>query len=133
MGGTIALISRAGLVSKASDGKLEANMAAEVETLGALFATDTGKISEASVAEGTGDKAEGAGGKAEGAGGKAEGAGGKLGGKEADVTLGVLALTGSKDDGNSGKLEDTVGKEGVMLGYCIGCCIDEGIDKPGGG
>ena len=76
MGGTIALISRAGLVSKASDGKLEANMAAEVETLGALFATDTGKISEASVAEGTGDKAEGAGGKAEGAGGKAEGAGG---------------------------------------------------------
>ena len=114
MGGTIALISRAGLVSKASDGKLEANMAAEVETLGALFATDTGKISEASVAEGTGDKAEGAGGKAEGAGGKAEGAGGKLGGKEADVTLGVLALTGSKDDGNSGKLEDTVGKGWVF-------------------
>ena len=46
----------------------------------------------------------------------AEGAGGKLdGGKEADVILGILALAGSKDDGNSGKLEDTLGKEGVKL------------------
>ena len=133
MGGTIAFISGPEMVS---DGKLAANMAAEVETMGASFVTDTGKISEASVTEGTEDKAEdaedredGAGGKADGAGAKAEGAGGK----EADVILGILALTGSKDDGNSGKLEDTVGKEGVMLGYCIGCCIDEGIDKPGGG
>ena len=118
MGGTIAFISGPEMVS---DGKLAANIAAEVETLGALFVTDTGKFSEASVAEGTGDKAEdagdradGAGGKADGAGGKAEGAGGKLdGGKEADGILGVPALTGSKDDGNSGKLEDTVGKGGV--------------------
>ena len=138
MGGTIAFISGPEMVS---DGKLAANMAAEVETMGASFVTDTGKISEASVAEGAGDKAEdegdradGAGGKADGAGAKAEGAGGKLdGGKEADVILGILALAGSKDDGNSGKLEDTVGKGGVKLGYCIGCCIDEGIDKPGGG
>ena len=151
------------MVREVSDGKLAAKLTAEVETLGALFVTDTGKISEASVAEGTGDKAEGArgkaegalgkvegaGGKAEGAGGKAEGAAGKedgaggkadgAGGKaegaegnEAEVTLEILVLTGSKDDGNSGKLEDTVGK-GLKLGYCIGCCIDEGIDKPGGG
>ncbi|RDX87510.1 hypothetical protein CR513_31012, partial [Mucuna pruriens] len=94
-------------------------MAAEVETLGALFVTDTGKISEVSAAEGTGDKVEGAGDKAEGAGDKAEGAGGKA--------------VGSKDGGNSGKLEDTAGKEGLKLGYCIGCCMDEGIAKPGGG
>lgn len=132
-----------------------AKLTAEFETLGALFVTDTGKISEASVAEGTGDKAEdawgkaegargkaegavgkveGAGGKAEGAGGKADGAGGKVDGAEGneDVTLEILELTCSKDDGNSGKLEDTVGI-GLKLGYCIGCCIDEGIDKPGGG
>jgi len=109
MGGTIAFISGPELVSEVSVGKLAANMVAEVETLGVLFVTDAGKISEASVAEGAGGKAEG---KADGAGGKAEGAGGKLdGGKEADVTLGVVVLTGSKDDGNSGKLEVTVGKE----------------------
>lgn len=116
MGGTIAFISGPELVSEVSDGKLAANMVAEVETLGILFVTDAGKISEASVAEGAGGKAEGkadgAGGNAEGARGKAEGAGAKLdGGNEADVTLGVVVLTGSKDDGNSGKLEDTVGKE----------------------
>jgi len=120
MGGTIAFISGPELVSEVSDGKLAANMVAEVETLVVLFVTDTGKISEASVAEGAGGKAEGkvdgAGGKAEGkvdsAGGKAEGAGGKLDeGKTADIALGVVVVTVSNDDGNSGRLEDTGGKE----------------------
>lgn len=122
----MAFISAAELVKGVSDGKLAARVTAGSETFGALFVADTGKVSEASVA--------GAGGKVEGAGGKAEGAGGKFdGGKEADVTLGVLLLTGSKEDGNSGKLEDPVGKERLKLGYCIDCCTDEGIDKPGGG
>jgi len=80
-------------------------MVGEVETLSVLFVTDTGKISEASVAEGAGGKVDGAGGKAEGAGGKLDG------GKEADITLGVVVLTGSSDDGNSGRLEDTAGNE----------------------
>lgn len=132
----MAFISGPELVNKVNDGKLAASTAAEVETVSALFVTDIGKISEASAAEGTWDKLEGAGDKLEGTEDKADGPGGKAegaGGKEADVTLGVLVLTGSKDDGNSGKLEDTAGKEGLKLGYCIGCGIDEGIDKPGGG
>jgi hypothetical protein len=123
------------------DGKLAASATVEVEIMGALLVTETGKFSVSSVAEGSGVKAEGAGDKAEGAGereegagDKADGAGGKFDrGKEADVTLEeVLVLKGSKgskDDGSSGKLEDTVGKERLKLGYCIGC----GIDKPGGG
>jgi hypothetical protein len=116
------------------DGKLAASATVEVEIMGALLVTDTGKFSVSSVAEGSGVKAEGAGEREEGAGDKADGAGGKSDrGKEADVTLEeVLVLKGSKgskDDGSSGKLEDTVGKERLKLGYCIGC----GIDKPGGG
>lgn len=134
IGGTVAFISGPELVNKFSDGKLAASVAAEVESLGALFATDTGKISEGSAAEGAGDKIEGAGDKVEGTEDKAEGAGGKAEdarGKEADVTLGALVFTGSKDDGNSGKLEDTAGKEGLKLEYCIGgrskdCCCKFG-------
>ncbi|MGR2462846.1 hypothetical protein ACUX4R_28735, partial [Salmonella enterica] len=73
-------------------------------------------------AEGARGNAEGAGDNAAGAGGNAEGAGGKFNrGKEADVTLVVLVLAGSKEDGNSGKLEDTAGEERLKLGYCIGC------------
>jgi hypothetical protein len=116
------------------DGKLAASATVEVEIMGALLVTETGKFSVSSVAEGSGVKAEGAGEREEGARDKADGAGGKSDrGKEADVTLEeVLVLKGSKgskDDGSSGKLEDTVGKERLKLGYCIGC----GIDKPGGG
>lgn len=102
------------------DGKLAASATVEVDAFGALLFTETGNISEASVAEGAGDRAEGAGdkaeggagAKAEGAGAKADGAGGKFDiGKDEDVTLGVLVLKGSKDDGSSGKLEDTAGNE----------------------
>jgi hypothetical protein len=141
IGCTKAFIPGPVLVNGAMDGKLAASATVEVEIMGALLVTETGKFSVSSVAEGSGVKAEGAGDKAEGAGereegagDKADGAGGKFDrGKEADVTLEeVLVLKGSKgskDDGSSGKLEDTVGKERLKLGYCIGC----GIDKPGGG
>jgi hypothetical protein len=134
IGCTKAFIPGPELVNGVMDGKLAASATVEVEIMGALLVTDTGKFSVSSVAEGSGVKAEGAGEREEGAGDKADGAGGKSDrGKEADVTLEeVLVLKGSKgskDDGSSGKLEDTVGKERLKLGYCIGC----GIDKPGGG
>jgi len=116
-GGTIAFISRLDVVIGANDCKLAATVATGSRTVGALFGTETGKVSEASVAEGAGGKVDGI----------------FNGGKDVDVTLGELELAGTKDVGNSGKCEDPEGKEGLKLGYCICCCIDEGIDNPGGG
>lgn len=114
--GTTAPISGPPLEKGVRDGKLAACEAAEREIVGALFGTDTGKVSGANVAEGAGGKVDGRFDR----------------GTEVDVKLGELVLTGSNVDGNSGKFEGPVGKEGLKLGNCIGCCIDEGIGKPGG-
>lgn len=115
--GTAAFTSGPALVKGASDGKLVASVTAGSDTVGALFGTDTWKVSGASVAEGAGGNIDGR----------------FDGGAEVDVILGELVPTGRKDGGNSGKFEGPVGKEGLKLANCIGCCIDEGIDKPGGG
>ena len=130
-GGTTALISGPPFVKGVSDGRLAATVTAGSETAGALFGTDTGKFSGARVAEGAGGKVD------ERFDGGIE-VDGKIderfgGGIEVDVALAELVLAGSKADGNSGKFEGPVVKEGLKLGNCIGCCIDEGIDKPGGG
>lgn len=115
--GTAALMSGPPLVKGVSGGNLAASVTAGSDTVGALFGTDACKVSGASVAEGAGGKVDGR----------------FDGGIEVDVILGELVPTGRKADGNSGKFEGPVGKEGLKLGNCIGCCIDEGIDKPGGG
>lgn len=117
IGGTITFISGLNVVIGFSDGKLAANVDAGSRTVGALFGTDAGNVSEANEAEGAGGKVDGR----------------FTGGKEADVILGELELAGSNDGCSSGIFEDPEGKEGLKLGYCIGCCIDEGNDKPGGG
>lgn len=135
IGGIVAFISRLEATEGVSDGKLVASVLAASETVGVMFGTDTGKVSEGNVAEGTGGNVD-----ARFTGGKVDArfTGGKVdarfgGGKELDVTIGELELGGSKDGGSSGNVEDPVGREGLKLGYCIGCCIEEGIDKPGGG
>lgn len=45
---------------------------------------------------------------------------------------------GNKGEGDSnidegGKLEDPEGKDALTAGYCIVCCMEGGIDNPGGG
>lgn len=35
--------------------------------------------------------------------------------------------------GEVGKLEDPEGKDALVAGYCRVCCMEGGIDKPGGG
>lgn len=92
-------------------------MSAESDTVGALFGNKACKVSGASVVEGAGGKVDGRFGE----------------GVEVDVIVGELVPTGRKAGGNSAKFEFPVGKEGLKLGNCICCCIDEGIDKPGGG
>ena len=66
------------------------------------------------------------------------GAGGRLEGKEVFVELSGLVLVGSKGNENSGRFEPgifeaPVGKDGLKVGYCIGCCTAGGIASPGGG
>lgn len=55
------------------------------------------------------------------------------GGTTVEVKLGELLLPESKGDGTSGCFGAPVGKDALMLGYCIDCCKDGGIDRPGGG
>lgn len=40
---------------------------------------------------------------------------------------------GDSNKGEAGKWEDPEGKDAVIAGYCIVCCREGGIDKPGGG
>lgn len=115
--GAAALISGPPLLKGVSDGKLAAGVTAESDTVGALFGNDTCEFSGANVAEGAGGKVDGRFDE----------------GVEVNVILGELEPTGRKAGGNSAKFEVPVDKEGLKLGNCIGCCIDEGIDKPGGG
>jgi len=112
--GTIAFISRLDVAKGARDGKLELCVTAgRPELGGALLGTEFPNVSEASVAEGTRGRVDGA--------------------KELRLKFRELELAGGIGDGTSGKFEAPVGKEALKLGYCIGCCIEEGIDSPGGG
>lgn len=112
--GTIAFISGLDIVKGARDGKLEPNaIAGRPELGGALLSTEFPNVSEVSVTEGTGSRVDGA--------------------KELELKFTELKMGGGKEDGSSGKFEAPVGKEALILGYCIGGCSEEGIDSPGGG
>lgn len=125
-GGTIALIAELEVIRGESDGKLVFGVATGRAALGALLGNELGNVSKASVAEGTGGREDD-----------------KIddevdGSKELGVKLWELAPVGSKGDGASGKFEpwifeDPVGKGALKLEYCIGCCIEGGMDSPGGG
>ena len=117
IGGTAEFISGLEVAKGDRDGKLPGSVPAGSETVGTLLVTEAGKVSEDNEADGAGGKVDG----------------GFVDGKEMDTALAELELAGIKPEGNSGKFEDPVGKGGLKLGYCICCCIDEGIDKPGGG
>ena len=118
IGGTIALISGLDVAKGARDVKLELSVTGGRPILGgALLGTEFPNVSEASVAEGTGGRVDV----------KVNGA------KELELKFKELELPGGNRDGSSGKFEGPVGKEVLKLGYCIGCCIDEGIESPGDG
>ena len=121
MGGTTVLISGLDVAREESAGKLAPSMAAEGAEgteLGALLGIELGRVSRDSVVEGTGGRF----------------VGNVDGDKEVAVKLEELILAaGSKGAGTSGKFEAPVGREGLKLGYCSGCCSEEGIDSPGGG
>jgi hypothetical protein len=115
IGGTIAFISRLGVAKGTSDGKLELCVTAgRPELDGGLLGTEFPNVSEASAAEGTRGRVDGA---------------KELGG----IKFRELELAGGIGDGTSGKFEAPVGIGALKLGYCIGCCIEGGIDSPGGG
>ena len=106
VGGTTAFTSGFEIVSGGSEGKLALSVAA-----GALFGTELGNGSEASIIGGTGGRFEG----------KFEA------GKELEVKVRELVEVGSRE-GYSGKFEDPVGKGALKPEYCICCCIEGGID-----
>ena len=118
IGGTIALISGLDVAKGVRDAKLELSVTDGRPIIGgALLGTVFPNVSEANVAEGTEGRVDG----------KVNGA------KELELKFRELELAGGKKDGTSGKFEAPVGREVLKLGYCIGCCIEEGIESPGGG
>lgn len=133
IGGTIAFISRLDVAKGASDGKVElCATAGSPELDNTLLGTEFPNVSDASAAEGTRGRVED----------RVEGIEGRVDGRVDGITDGTmellikfreLELTGGKGAGTSGRFEAPVGKEALKLGNCIGCCIEEGIDNPGGG
>ena len=118
IGGTIALISGLDVAKGVRDGKLELSVTDGRPIIGgALLGTEFPNVSEANVAEGTGGRVDG----------KVNGV------KELVLKFRELELAGGNKDGTSGKFETPVSREVLKFGYCIGCCIDEGIESPGGG
>ena len=65
--------------------------------------------------------------------------GGDWAGKKEDCKLRVPELSGGNktegdsDDFKADMFEAPEGNAVFMTGYCSGCCIEGGIDKPGGG
>lgn len=113
IGGTIAFISGLDIVKGARDGKLEPNAIAGRPELGcALLSTEFPNVSEVSDTDEMGGSVDGA--------------------KELGLKFTELKMGGGKGDGSSGKFEAPEGMEALILGYCIGGCSEEGIDRPGG-
>lgn len=101
-----------------NDGKLAPWLDAERAEFGALLGREFGNVSEANVVNGTGgigeDKVDG--------------------NTEVEVGLVELVLEAeSRGEETSGRFEGPLDKEELKFGYCICCCMKEGIESPGGG
>ena len=110
------------VVKGESVGKLAPKVTGGRVGLGALLGNELRKVSDASVAAGAGVRAEGK----------------VVDDKEVEVRLREPVLEGSKGGVTSGKdelskLAGAAGKGALKLGYCIGCCMEGGIDSPGDG
>lgn len=130
------------VVSGDSDGKLPPN------DTGALFVIALGNVSKCKLIDGAGGRLEGKVGPGNEAvvkleelvGNNGEGYSGKF--EVGKLKAGMLEV-GKFEDGklgkfevgkfDEGKFEAPAGKEALKPGYCIGCCIEGGINSPGGG
>jgi hypothetical protein len=141
IGGAMVFKSGLEVVKGDSTGKLAPKLVVGSAELGILSGIKLGNVSEGREAEGIRGTVEG----------KVDGT------AEWDVKLRELAMPGSRggrtsgkeagkveigkfEDGKvetgkfgPGKFEIPVSKEVLKLGYCIGCCMEEGIASPGGG
>lgn len=153
----MAFTSGVEVVSGESDVKLPPSGTVEPTPLGALFVIRLGNVSEGKLKGGTGGRLEGklepgnelkvkmaelavAGNKGDGYSGKFEVGKFEEGkfevGKfeEGKFEVGKFEV-GRFEVGKFGvvKFEAPAGKDALKPGYCIGCCIEGGIDSPGGG
>jgi hypothetical protein len=125
IGSKTALVSGVDAIKVESAGKLALSVVVGGATLGTLFWVEIGNASRERVL-------------------LLDGAGGRgyervEGGSDVDAKLSELVLAAvNRGDGYSGKfepgkLEAPGGKEELNPEYCIGGCIEGGIDSPGGG
>ena len=125
IGGTTAFVSGVAVFKGEIVGKLALSVDMGSTGLETLFGIKPGGVSGASAIDGAGGSIDGIDGKVEA-------------GKDIDAKLREPVVEGSRGGGYSGKfgpgkLTAPVGKEALNPGYCIGCCIEGGIDSPGGG
>lgn len=146
IGGTIVLNSGLEVVKGEIDDKLALKLAVGSEGLGALLGIKPGNVSEDKLAEGIKGKVEGKDEMAEELDGRlreleaVESSGDGTSGKEAGMfcagKLEAIKFEPGKFEVGKfevGRFDAPTGKLALKLGYCIGCCMEGGIDNPGGG
>lgn len=102
-----------------TDGKLPLSGAAGTTELGTLVCIKLGNGSLVNTEGGTGGRLEGTVDPSKGV----------------EIKLAELVEVGKKGDEYSGKFEEgrlgaPLDKDALKLGYCIGCCIEGGIESP---
>lgn len=116
------MVSEVGVIKGESEGKLALGVAVGRTALGTLFGTELGNASGARVIDGARGRVDS----------------NVEAGKDVVVKFRALVVAGTSEGGYSGKFEPgkveaPVGTEALNPEYCIDCCMEGGIESPGGG